>query len=49
MNSRQWKKKVFRKRVKHGYWKEYKKEQREFWRNVRLHKKFPSRKRKAAV
>lgn len=30
MNFRQWKKKLYHKRVKHGYWKNYKKEERAF-------------------
>lgn len=45
MNYRQWKKQVYKKRKKHGYWKSYKKVEREFWNNVRLHKEFPNRKR----
>lgn len=31
MNFRQYKKKVFHKRKKHGYWKEYKKKLRKFF------------------
>ena len=34
MNFRQWKKKVYHKRVKHGYWKKYKREERKFWASV---------------
>jgi len=34
MNFRQFKKKVYHKRVKHGYWKKYKREERKFWENV---------------
>lgn len=33
MNFRQWKKKVYHKRVEHGFWKKYKKEMRKFWAN----------------
>lgn len=45
MNYRQCKKKIYKKSVEHGYWKKYKKAEREFFGKIRLHKEFPNRRR----
>lgn len=34
MNYRQWKKKVYKKAMPHGFWKDYKAEERQFWAKV---------------
>lgn len=46
MNFRQFKKKVYRKRKPHGFWKAFKRDEREFWAEHKIPcRKYPNRKR----